>query len=88
MTFRIRMALESLQYLDSHEPQRFDFCIECQSTDRVFQLYYHRVKIMIIYEGINILVSRAFLKCFSLSCYSNQNSYPIETKAQFMEFEG
>ena len=34
MTFRIRVALESLQYLDNHEPQRFDFCIECTPTVR------------------------------------------------------
>ena len=33
VTFRIRVALESLQYLDNHEPQRFDFCIECTPTD-------------------------------------------------------
>ena len=34
VTFRIGVALESLQYLDSHESQRFDFCIECMLTDR------------------------------------------------------
>ena len=28
VTFRILVALEYLQYLDNHEPQRFDFCIE------------------------------------------------------------
>ena len=66
MTFRIGAALESLQYLDNHEPQHFDFCIDGKSTDRTCQLYYHQVKIMIIYEGANILVSGAFLKCFSI----------------------
>ena len=69
MTFRIGVALESLQYLDDHEPQRFDFCIDCKSTDRTCQLYYHQVKIMIIYEGANILVSGAFLKCFSIHLF-------------------
>ena len=39
MTFRIWVALESLQYLDNHEPQRFDFCIECTPTDRSCQLH-------------------------------------------------
>ena len=34
VTFRIWVALEKLQYLDNHEPQRFDFCIECTPTDR------------------------------------------------------
>ena len=66
MTFRIWVALENLQYLDNHEPQRFDFCIECTPTDRTCQLYHHQVKIMIIYEGTNNLVSGAFLKCFSI----------------------
>ena len=66
VTFRIWVALESLQYLDNHEPQRFDFCIECTPTDRSCQLYHHQVKIMIIYEGTNNLVSGAFLKCFSI----------------------
>ena len=28
VTFKIGVALESLQYLDKHEPQRFDFCTE------------------------------------------------------------
>ena len=37
MTFRIRVALEFLQYLDNHEPQRFDFCIECTPTDSLYQ---------------------------------------------------
>ena len=27
VTFRIGVALESLQYLDYHEPQRFDFVL-------------------------------------------------------------
>ena len=66
MTLRIWVALESLQYLDNHEPQRFDFCIECTPTDRSCQLYHHQVKIMIIYEGTNNLVGGAFLKCFSI----------------------
>ena len=44
VTFRIWVALESLQYLDNHEPQRFDFCIECTPTDRSCQLYHHQVK--------------------------------------------
>ena len=30
MTFRIGVTLESLQYLDNLQPQRFDFCIECK----------------------------------------------------------
>ena len=66
VTFRIWVALESLQYLDNHEPQRFDFCIECTPTDRSCQLYHHQVKIMLMYEGTNNLVSGAFLKCFSI----------------------
>ena len=66
MTFRIGMAIESLQYLKNHEPWRFDFGIECKPTDRPCQLYYHQVKIMIINDGTNILVSGAFLKCFSI----------------------
>ena len=66
LTLRIGMALESLQYLFNHEPQRFDFCIECMPTERTCQLYYHQVQIMNIYEGTNILVSGAFLKCFSI----------------------
>ena len=66
VTFRIGVALESLQYLDNNEPQRFDFCIDCKSTDRTFQLYYHHVKIIIIYEGTNILLSGAFLKYCSI----------------------
>ena len=66
MTFRIWVTLENLQYLYNHEPQRFDFCIECTPTDRTCQLYNHQVKIMIIYEGTNNLVSGAFLKCFSI----------------------
>ena len=66
VTFRIWVALESLKYLDNHEPQRFDFCIEHKPTDRTCQLYYHLVKTMIICEGTNILVCGAFLKCFSI----------------------
>ena len=60
-TFRIWVALEFLQYLDNHEPQQFDFCIECTPNDRICQLYHHQVKIMFIYEGTNNLVSGAFL---------------------------
>ena len=66
VTFRIWVALEFLQYLDNHEPQCFDVCIECTPTDRTCQLYYHQVKIIFIYEGTNNLVSGAFLKCFSI----------------------
>ena len=71
VTFRIGVAFESLQYLDYHEPQRFDFCIECKPTDRTWQLYYHQVRIIIIYEGSNILVSGAFL---SVSVYFRNRS--------------
>ena len=76
VTFRIWVALENLQYLDNHEPQRFDFCIESTPTDRTCQLYHHQVKIMIIYEGTNNLVSGAFLKCFSIySKFSFREQY-------------
>ena len=54
VAFKIGMALESLRYLDNHESQRFDFCIECKSTDRICQLYYHQEKIIINYEVPNI----------------------------------
>ena len=70
VTFRIWLALESLQYLDNHKPQRFDFCIECTPTNRTCQLYHHQVKIMFIYEVTNNLVSGAFLKCFSIQLLS------------------
>ena len=66
VTFRIGVAFDSLQYLDNHEPQCFDFCIECKPNDRTCQLYHHQVKIIIIYEGTSILVRVAFLKCFSI----------------------
>ena len=66
VTFRIWVALEFLRYLDNHESQRFDFCIECTPTDRTWQLYHHQVKIMFIYEETNNLLSGAFLKCFSI----------------------
>ena len=66
VTLRIWMALEYLQYLGNHEPQRFYFCIECTPTDGNCQLYHHQVKIMIIYDGTNNIVSGAFLKCFSI----------------------
>ena len=69
VTFRIRVTVESLQYLDNREPQRFDFCIECKPGNRTLQLHYHQVNIMIIKEEINILVSGAFLKCFSIYKY-------------------
>ena len=69
------MALESLQYLDNHDPQRFGFCIECTPTqsDRTCQLhvYHHQIEIMFIYEEANNLVSGAFLKCFSMFLTSN-----------------
>ena len=80
-TFKIGVALESWQYLDNHEPQRFDFCIDCKSTDRTCQLSYHQVKLMIIYEGANILVSGAFLKCFSINTMKMQ--YVISINAIF-----
>ena len=67
MTLRIWVALESLQYLDNHEPQRFDFCIECTPTDRPCQLYHHQVKIIIIYDGTN--------KQFSKWCVSKVFQY-------------
>ena len=38
MSLRIGVALESLQYLDNHAPQRFDFCIESKPTDRNIKL--------------------------------------------------
>ena len=44
VTFRIWVALESLQYLDNHKPQRFEFCIECTPTYRTCQLYHQQVK--------------------------------------------
>ena len=34
VTLRIGVTLESLQYLDNFQPQHFDFCIVCKSTDR------------------------------------------------------
>ena len=66
MTFSIGVALESLQNLDNHEPQHFDFCIECKPTDINCHLYYHQQVKIINDEGTNILVSGAFLKCFSI----------------------
>ena len=33
VTFKIGVASDSLQNLDNHEPQRFDFCIECKPTE-------------------------------------------------------
>ena len=66
MTLRIWVALEFLHYLDNHEPQSFDFCIESMPTDRTCHLYHHQVKIMFIYEGTNNIVSGAFLKCFNI----------------------
>ena len=35
---KLGVALEALQYLDNHEPQRFNFCIECKPTDRTCKL--------------------------------------------------
>ena len=75
VTFRIWVTVESLQYLDHHEPQRFDFCIECKPSNRTWQLHYHQVNIMIIKEEINILVSGAFLKCFSIYKYRFGGSF-------------
>ena len=85
VTFRIWVALEYLQYLDNHEPQHFDFRIECTPTDRTCPLYHHQVKIMIIYEGTNNLVSGAFLKCFSIESVNDKMTdrpktvYPTKT---------
>ena len=44
------------------------FCIEYKPTNRTCHLYmyYHQVKIMIIYEGTNSLEGDAFLRCFSI----------------------
>ena len=66
VTLRIGMTLELLQSFGNHESKRFDLCIECKPTDRTCKLYHHQMKIMIIYEGTNILVSRTFLKRFSI----------------------
>ena len=83
MTFRIWVALEVLQYLDNHEPQRFDFCIEYTTTDRTCQLYHHQVKIVFTYEGTNSLVSGAFLKCFSIHAISNSKPLNGQWQANF-----
>ena len=83
------MALENLQYLNNHEPQRFDFCIECTPTDRTCQSYHHQVKIKIIYEGTNNLVSGAFLKCFCIverheyDDFSSEKDYLVEPTEHF-----
>ena len=66
VTFRIGVASESLQNLDNHEPQRFDFFIECKPTEKTWQLYYHQLKTMNIHKGTFVLVSGAFLKYFSI----------------------
>ena len=66
VTFRIGVVLESSQYIDTHAPQRYDICIECKPTDSTCRYHYHQVKIMIIKELTIILVSGAFLKCFSI----------------------
>ena len=66
MTFRIRVASESLQNLDNHEPQHFDFCIECKPTELTCQLHYRQLKKMNIHKGTLISVSGAFLMCFSI----------------------
>ena len=73
LTFRLWVALEYLQYLDNHEPQRFDFCIECTPSDRPCQLYHHQVKIMTIYEGTNNLVSvpKVFQYISGFECKNN-----------------
>ena len=85
MTFRIWVALENLQYLDNHEPQRFDFCIGCTPTDRTCQLYHHQVKIMLIYETTNLLVSGAFLKCFSIELTFRQQNGIILVNVHFTQ---
>ena len=64
VTFRIWVALDFWQYIDNHEPQRFDFCIECTPTDRTCQLYHHQN-----------LVNGAFLKCFSILWLNNLSFY-------------
>ena len=75
MTFRIWVALESLQYLDNHEPKGFEICIECTPTDRTCQLYHHQIKVMFIYEGTDNLVSSAFLKFFSKGSWQEHVTY-------------
>ena len=64
VTFRIWVALESLQYIDNYQPQCFDFYIERKPTYRTCHFYYRQVKIIVIYEGTNILVSGVFPKVF------------------------
>ena len=64
VTFKILVALASLQYLNNHEPHRLIFCIEYKPTNITCPLYYHQLKIMIIYEGTSI--SGMFLKCFNI----------------------
>ena len=49
VTFRIWVAFEFLQYLDNHEPQCFNFCIECTPTDITCQLYHHQVNTRIVF---------------------------------------
>ena len=66
VTFRIGVVLEASQYLDNHAPQRYDFCIECKPTESTCRKHYRQVKIMTINELTIILVSGAFLKCFSI----------------------
>ena len=76
VTFRIWVALDFLQYLDNHEPQRFDFCIECTPTDRTCQLYHHQVKIMIFLRRN---------KQFSKWCVSKVFQYIIIIMSLFQE---
>ena len=71
MTFRIGVILESSQYLANHAPQRYDFCIECKPTDSTGRYHHRQVKIMTINELTIILVSGAFLKCFSI-CFEQK----------------
>ena len=54
MAFKIGVALESLQYLDNHKQRLLNLRIDCQPTDRTWQLYFHVVTILITYEGTNI----------------------------------
>ena len=35
VTFRIGVASQSLQNLDNHEPQRFDFCIDASQLNKL-----------------------------------------------------
>ena len=74
MTFRIGVASESLQNLDNHEPQRFDFLPNASQLNKLVNYnYYHQLKTMNIHKGTFILVSGVFLKCFSI-CSRNTDA--------------